>query len=147
MSVNMVVIVGNVGRDPEVRYTQGGAAIANVSLATSERWRAKDTGEMQERTEWHRVVIFNKLAEVTAQYVKKGHQLYIKGKLQTRKWDDANGQARYTTEVVADEMKMLGSRNEAGAPSMGMGAPEQHSQPAQQPVSEPSPIPEDDIPF
>lgn len=146
MSVNMVVIVGNVGRDPEVRYTSNGKAIANMSLATSERWRDKETGESQERTEWHRVVCFNKLAEITAQYVKKGSQLFIKGRLQTRKWTDANQQERYTTEILADEMKMLGARGEA---SNNMGTPQSNVDRSSAP-SEPqnaSPIPEDDIPF
>ncbi|MGC6403684.1 MAG: single-stranded DNA-binding protein [Candidatus Comchoanobacterales bacterium] len=146
MSVNMVVIVGNVGRDPEVRYTSNGKAIANMSLATSERWRDKETGESQERTEWHRVVCFNKLAEITAQYVKKGSQLFIKGRLQTRKWTDANQQERYTTEILADEMKMLGARGEA---SNNMATPQSNVDRSSAP-SEPqnaSPIPEDDIPF
>lgn len=109
--VNKVILVGNVGRDPEVRYSQGGGAIANVALATSDTWKDKNTGENQERTEWHRVVFFGRLGEIVGQYVKKGAKLYVEGSLRTRKWQDQSGQDRYTTEIVANEMQMLDSRN------------------------------------
>jgi single-strand DNA-binding protein len=109
-SVNKVIIVGNLGRDPEVRYTPDGASIANVTIATTDTWKDKATGEKKEATEWHRVVFFGKLAEIVGQYLKKGRQVYVEGALRTRKWQDKEGQERYTTEIVASEMKMLGSR-------------------------------------
>jgi single-strand DNA-binding protein len=115
-SVNKVILVGNLGRDPEVRYMPDGAAIANISVATTDQWKDKN-GEKQERTEWHRVAFFGKLAEIAGEYLKKGSQVYVEGRLQTRKWQDKEGQDRYTTEIVADRMQMLGSR--AG---MGGGA-------------------------
>lgn len=108
--VNKVILVGNLGRDPEIRYSANGAAIANCTLATSEQWKDKNTGEKQEKTEWHRVVFFGRLAEIAGEYLKKGSQIYVEGRLQTRKWQDNNGQDRYTTEIVANEMQMLGSR-------------------------------------
>ena len=114
--VNKVILVGNLGKDPEVRYMPNGSAVANFSIATSENWKDKNTGETQEKTEWHRVVAFRKLAEIIEQYVKKGSKVYIEGKLQTRKWQDNNGNDRYTTEIVADQMQMLdrrGSSNES----------------------------------
>jgi len=109
-SVNKVIIVGNLGRDPEVRYTPDGASITNVTIATTDTWKDKATGEKKEATEWHRVVFFGKLAEIAGQYLKKGRQVYVEGALRTRKWQDKEGQERYTTEIVANEMKMLGSR-------------------------------------
>lgn len=112
--VNKVILVGNLGKDPEVRYTPGGSAVANVTIATSDQWKDKQTGENQERTEWHRVVFFNRLAEIVSEYVKKGQQIYIEGRLQTRKWQDQSGQDRYTTEIVANEMQMLGGRGGGG---------------------------------
>jgi single-strand DNA-binding protein len=115
--VNKVILIGNLGRDPEVRYSPSGQAIANVTLATSESWKDKNTGEKQEKTEWHRVVFFSRLAEIAGEYLKKGSQVYIEGRLQTRKWQDKDGQDRYTTEIVANEMQMLGSRGGAGQPS------------------------------
>ena len=115
-SLNKVMLIGNTGRDPEVRYTADGGAIANLSLATTETWKDK-AGEKQEKTEWHRVVMFGKLAEITGEYVKKGMQIYVEGRLQTRKWQDKDGQDKYTTEIVADTMKMLGSRGEKAATS------------------------------
>ena len=118
--VNKVIIVGNLGQDPEVRYTPSGSAVANVSIATSEQWKDKQTGENQEKTEWHRVVFFNRLAEIVAEYLKKGRQVYIEGRLQTRKWQDQSGQDRYTTEIVANEMQMLGGRD-AGASGFDQG--------------------------
>lgn len=108
--INKVILVGNLGADPETRYTASGAAITNIRLATSESWRDKQTGENQERTEWHRVVFFNRLAEIAGEYLRKGSQVYVEGKLQTRKWQDQSGQDRYSTEVVGNEMQMLGSR-------------------------------------
>jgi len=112
--VNKVILVGNLGRDPEVRYSPNGQAVANITLATSESWKDKNTGDKQERTEWHRVVFFGRLAEIAGEYLKKGMQVYVEGRLQTRKWQDKEGQDRYTTEIVASEMQMLGSRGGAG---------------------------------
>ena len=108
--INKAIIVGNLGRDPEVRYTANGNAIANITVATTESWKDKQSGERQEKTEWHRVVFFGRLAEIAGEYLKKGSQVYIEGRLQTRKWEDKSGQERYTTEIVASEMQMLGSR-------------------------------------
>ena len=108
--VNKVIIVGNLGNDPEVRVSGSGACISNISVATSESWKDKNTGQQQEKVEWHRVVFFNRLAEVVRDYLKKGSKVYIEGKNQTRKWQDNNGQDRYTTEIVASEMQMLDSR-------------------------------------
>ena len=128
-SVNKVILVGNVGRDPEIRSTQDGTKVANLSLATSENWRDKNTGERKERTEWHRVVIFNeRLADVVEKYVKKGAKLYIEGALQTRKWTDNTGTEKYTTEVVLQrfrgELTMLDSRGGGGGGGMSGGAPD-----------------------
>jgi len=109
--INKVILVGNLGADPETRYTASGAAVTNIRLATSETWRDKQSGEQQERTEWHRVVFFNRLAEIAGEYLRKGRQVYIEGSIRTRKWQDQNGQDRYTTEVVANEMQMLGGRD------------------------------------
>jgi single-strand DNA-binding protein len=108
--INKVILVGNLGADPETRYTASGSAITNISVATSESWKDKQTGENQERTEWHRVVFFNRLAEIAGEYLRKGSQVYVEGTLRTRKWQGQDGQDRYTTEVVANEMQMLGSR-------------------------------------
>ncbi len=112
--VNKVILIGNLGQDPEVRYMPNGNAVANVTLATSESWKDKNTGETQERTEWHRVVFFRRLAEVVGEYCKKGSKIYVEGRLQTRKWQDQQGQDRYTTEIVADQMQMLDSRGAGG---------------------------------
>ncbi|MBK1701008.1 single-stranded DNA-binding protein [Thiococcus pfennigii] len=117
-SVNKVILIGNLGADPEVRYTQGGTAIGNVRLATSEQWRDRNTGEPQERTEWHRVVFFGKLAEIVQQYLRKGSKIYVEGKLRTSKWQDQSGQDRYMTEVVCDTMQMLDSRGAGGGSSV-----------------------------
>ncbi len=114
--VNKVILVGNLGNDPEVRYMPNGNAVANVSVATSETWKDKNTGEQQERTEWHRVVFFNRLAEIVEQYLKKGSKIFVEGRLQTRSWEQ-DGVKRYTTEIVANEMQMLDSRGSAGADS------------------------------
>ncbi|GMR08107.1 MAG: hypothetical protein BMS9Abin26_1112 [Gammaproteobacteria bacterium] len=108
--INKVILVGHLGRDPEVRYTPSGSAVANVSIATSDSWKDKNTGEQHDRTEWHRVVFFNRLAEIVGEYLKKGAQVYVEGRLQTRKWQDKEGNDKYTTEIVANEMQMLGGR-------------------------------------
>ena len=113
-SVNKAIIVGNLGKDPEVRYTASGEAICNITVATSDTWKDKATGEKKEATEWHRISFFGKLAEIAGQYLKKGSQVYIEGSLRTRKWQDKDGVDRYTTEIRADEMKMLGSRQGSG---------------------------------
>jgi single-strand DNA-binding protein len=117
-SVNKVILVGNLGRDPETRYSAEGAAITNVSVATTDSWKDKATGEKKELTEWHRVVFFDRLAEIAGEYLKKGSQVYVEGRLQTRKWTDKEGVERYTTEIRAERMQMLGSRQ-----GMGGGAP------------------------
>ena len=111
-SVNKVIIVGNLGKDPETRYAPSGDAVTNIVVATTETWKDKASGEKREATEWHRVVMFGKLAEIAGQYLKKGSQVYLEGKLKTRKWQDKDGQDRYTTEINADEMKMLGSKGD-----------------------------------
>jgi single-strand DNA-binding protein len=118
--VNKAILIGHLGRDPEVRYSPSGAAVANVSIATTEAWKDKQTGEQQERTEWHRVVFFGRLAEIVGEYLKKGSQVYVEGRLQTRKWQDKEGGDRYTTEVVANDMQMLGGRGGGG----GGGGPD-----------------------
>lgn len=115
-SVNKVILIGNLGKDPETRYTPDGAAITNITLATTDTWKDKATGEKKEATEWHRVSFFGRLAEIAGQYLKKGRPVYIEGRIRTRKWQDKEGQDRYTTEIIADEMKMLGSREGMGAP-------------------------------
>jgi len=109
-SVNKVIIVGNVGRDPETRYMPSGDAVTNISVATSDRYKDKQTGEMKENTEWHRIAFFGKLAEIAGQYLKKGSQVYVEGRLRTRKWTDQSGQEKYSTEIIADSMQMLGAR-------------------------------------
>jgi len=111
--INKVILVGNLGRDPEVRYTPSGTAVANVTIATGESWKDRNTGEQQERTEWHRVVFFSRLAEIVEQYLKKGAKVYVEGRLQTRSWEQ-EGVKRYTTEIIANEMQMLDSRGSAG---------------------------------
>ncbi len=159
--VNKVIIVGNCGQDPETRFMPAGGAVTNLSIATSESWKDKTSGEAQERTEWHRVVFFNRLAEIAGEYVKKGSKVYIEGSLRTRKWQGQDGQDRYTTEVVASEMQMLDSRGGPGV-SQGGGydAPQQggYQQPAAQSKPQNSPQTQqqapqsmdsfdDDIPF
>ena len=141
--VNKVILVGRLGQKPEMRYTQDNSAIANLSLATSEEWNDKESGEKREKTEWHRVIFFGKLAEIAEQWLDKGSQLYIEGKLQTRKWQDKDGNDKYTTEIIGNEMNMLGGRQ-----SSGDGGAYDQSQPSQQPA-EPSAsnISEEDIPF
>lgn len=119
--INKVILVGNLGQDPETRYTQSGSAVCNVRIATSESWKDRQTGESQERTEWHTVVFFGRLGEIAAEYLRKGSQVYVEGSLRTRKWQGKDGQDRYTTEIVANEMQMLGGRGGSGGG--GGGAP------------------------
>ena len=114
--INKVIIVGNCGQDPETKALTGGGSVTNVSIATSESWKDKNSGEKQERTEWHRIVFFNRLAEIAAQYLKKGSKVYVEGSLRTRKWQDQSGETRYATEIVAKEMQMLDSRQSAAEP-------------------------------
>jgi single-strand DNA-binding protein len=120
--VNKVILVGNLGKDPETRYMPSGSAVTNLTLATSESWKDKQTGDQQERTEWHKIAMFGRLAEIAAEYLRKGSQVYIEGKLRTRKWQDKEGKDRYTTEIVADEMQMLGSKGGGAAAGAAMGA-------------------------
>lgn len=136
--INKVILVGNLGNDPDVRYTAGGAAVANVSIATTEAWKDRESGEMQEKTEWHKVVFFGKLAEIVAEYVKKGSQIYIEGRLQTRKWQDKEGNERYTTEIVANEMQMLGGRSSGGGGGGGGGNPDRERPAPSEGSSQPS---------
>ena len=144
--VNKVILIGNLGKDPEVRYMPNGNAVANITLATSESWKDKQTGEQQEKTEWHRVVMFRRLGEIAGEYLKKGSQVYIEGRLQTRKWQDNAGNDRYTTEIVADEMQMLGSRG-GGSAGFSTGAATSQSAPAPAAASAPAGDFDDDIPF
>ncbi|HEX7643610.1 MAG TPA: single-stranded DNA-binding protein [Burkholderiaceae bacterium] len=157
-SVNKVIIVGNLGRDPETRYMPNGEAVTNIAVATTESWKDKNSGEKKELTEWHRITFYRRLAEVAGQYLKKGSQVYVEGRLQTRKWTDKDGVERYTTEIIADTMQMLGSRQGMGGGSAmdddyggGAPAPRQNSAPARQaPQSKPAPNfsdMDDDIPF
>ena len=118
-SVNKVILIGNLGRDPETRYTADGAAVTNITIATSDRWKDKATGEMKEATEWHKIAFFGRLAEIAGEYLKKGRPVYVEGRLRTRKWQDKEGQDRYTTEVIADNMQMLGSREGMGGAAGG----------------------------
>jgi single-strand DNA-binding protein len=147
--VNKVVLIGNLGNDPEVRYTPSGSAVANIVVATSSAWRDKQSGELQERTEWHRIVFFNRLAEIVGEYLHKGSKVYIEGSLRTRKWQDKSGIDRYTTEIIANEMQMLDSRSSSQGSTSGGGQAQQKSNPTT-PQSEPVPSTEDfddDIPF
>ena len=121
-SINKVILIGNLGRDPEVRYTPGGSAVCNVSIATSRNWKDKTSGERVEETEWHRVVFYDRMAEVVGEYLKKGRPIYVEGRLKTRKWQDKEGKEQYTTEVVATEMQMLGGRDGAGSGADDGGA-------------------------
>ncbi len=152
--INKVILIGNLGNDPEIRYMPNGGAVANITVATSEAWKDKQTGEQHDRTEWHRVVFFNRLAEIAGEYLHKGSKVYIEGSLRTRKWQDKNGQDRYTTEIVGNEMQMLDSRG-AGA-NIPEHAPADYSQehqdkPAAGGASSAAPINstefDDDIPF
>jgi single-strand DNA-binding protein len=119
--INKVILVGNLGKDPETRYMPNGKAVTNFSIATSESWKDKQTGEQREQTEWHNIVMYDRLAEIAAEYLKKGSQVYIEGKLRTRKWQDKEGRDRYTTEINANEMQMLGGRSGGGGGGMGGG--------------------------
>ncbi|OYT89114.1 MAG: single-stranded DNA-binding protein [Burkholderiales bacterium PBB6] len=120
-SINKVIIIGNLGRDPEVRYTPSGAAVCNLRIATTRNWKNRDSGERQEETEWHSVVLYDRQAEVAGEYLKKGRPVYIEGRLKTRKWQDKEGQDRYTTEIVADSMQLLGGRDGGDGGGMGGG--------------------------
>jgi len=139
--INKVIVVGNLGQDPDTRYMPSGSAVTNITVATNESWKDKQTGEQKDRTEWHKVTMYDRLGEIAAEYLRKGSQVYIEGKLRTRKWQDKQGNDRYTTEIIANEMQMLGGRGGAAAPVSDQGAP-------------PSPPPQgssddfdDDIPF
>jgi single-strand DNA-binding protein len=157
--VNKVILVGNLGADPEVRYMPSGGAVTTVSLATSQSWKDKQSGEQKEATEWHRVVFFNRLAEIAGEYLRKGSQIYVEGALRTRKWQGQDGQDRYTTEIVANEMQMLGSRSggtasfsdaqPSGSYTAPSASPRQSSAPAQQSTPPPAAYDDfdDDIPF
>lgn len=141
--INKVIIVGNLGNDPETRYMPSGSAVTNLSVATNESWKDKQTGEQKDRTEWHKVAMFGRLAEIAAEYLRKGSQVYIEGKLRTRKWQDKEGQDRYTTEIVADEMQMLGGRSGGGGGAPAMNDSGERSPP---PRSSGDDF-DDDIPF
>jgi single-strand DNA-binding protein len=153
-SVNKVILVGNLGRDPEVRYTPDGAAIANVSIATTSKYKNK-SGEMVEETEWHRVTFFGRLAEIVGEYLKKGRSIYVEGRLKTRKYTDKDGVEKYATDIIANEMQMLGSREGMGAPSgdddgFSGGSSRPAARPAGKPAGKPAPSMaemDDDIPF
>ena len=158
--INKVILIGNLGKDPETRYMPSGGAVANLAIATSESWKDKNTGEMQERTEWHRVVCFNRLGEIAGEYLRKGSKVYIEGSLRTRKWQGQDGQDRYTTEIVANEMQMLDSRGGGGSSEYaGAGAGSRSGAPAPQrpaagggggapaPAGDPDGGFDDDIPF
>ena len=152
--INKVILIGNLGNDPDVRYTSGGSPIANISLATSESWRDKETGDQQERTEWHRIVFFGWLAEIVSEYLRKGSKVYVEGRLQTRKWQDRDGNDRYTTEIVANEMQMLDGRGGAGEEFAGPAGQSRRQAGASPPPGQQEASPDkggefvdDDIPF
>lgn len=156
--VNKVILVGNLGQDPETRYMPSGGAVTNISIATSETWKDKQTGQNQERTEWHRVAFFGRLAEIAGEYLRKGSKVYVEGSLRTRKWQDPQGQDRYSTEIIANEMQMLDARGGSDAPNYGSYENQPPSQPqSQAPRQAPSPQQappppsmdsfDDDIPF
>ncbi|MDE2000056.1 MAG: single-stranded DNA-binding protein [Burkholderiales bacterium] len=166
-SINKVILIGNLGRDPEVRYTPNGAAVCNVSIATTRNWKDKNSGDKVEETEWHRVVFYDRLAEIAGEYLKKGRPVYVEGRLKTRKWQDKDGKDNYTTEIVAEQMQLLGGREGGGGGyGGGQGGPEDYSQEApsapSRPAARPAPAPasrpapksstgfddmDDDIPF
>jgi single-strand DNA-binding protein len=148
-SVNKVIVVGNLGKDPETRFMPDGKAVCNFSVATTDTWKDKATGEKKEATEWHRVSSFGRLAEICGEYLKKGSQVYVEGKLRTRKWQDKEGQDRYTTEIIADAMQMLGSRSGMGggeAREMREPSAGGESKPAKKPAGQFQDM-DDDIPF
>lgn len=171
-SINKVILIGNLGRDPEVRYTPSGSAVCNISLATTRNWKSKDSGDKVEETEWHRVVFYDRLAEIAGEYLKKGRPVYVEGRLKTRKWQDKDGAEKYTTEIIAEQMQLLGGREGMGGGDDGGGggysrgdegggeAPQRASRPPQRPAASrqaPAPAPQksatgfddmdDDIPF
>jgi single-strand DNA-binding protein len=153
--INKVILVGNLGQDPETRYMPNGKAVTNLRIATSESWKDKQTGEQREQTEWHSIVMYDKLAEIAAEYLRKGSQVYVEGKLRTRKWQDKEGRDRYTTEIQANEMQMLGSRGGDRAGTGGGMGTESRSEPRTSGAAERKPAPagdtggefDDDIPF
>jgi len=134
--VNKVILIGNLGNDPEVRYTPNGNAVANVNLATSETWRDKQSGDLQDRTEWHRIVFFNRLAEIVGEYLHKGSKIYVEGSLRTRKWTDRNGIERHTTEIISNEMHMLDSRGGGGGGGSNKYSDKSHEHSKQAPATE-----------
>lgn len=146
--VNKVILVGTCGKDPETRYMPSGGAVTSISVATNESWKDKQTGEKQERTEWHNITFFSRLAEIAGEYLKKGSQVYIEGSLRTEKWQDKQGQDRYTTKIIASEMQMLGSRSGGGGDTswnqQSNNAPSQQSSPASAPPADDF---DDDVPF
>lgn len=165
-SVNKVIIIGNLGKDPEVRYTPNGSAVCNLSVATTRNWKSRDSGERQEETEWHRVVLYDRQAEIAGEYLKKGRPVYIEGRLKTRKWQDKEGRDTYTTEIICETMQLMGGRDSGGGDDMGGGssgggyAPRQAPAPraAAPAAARPAPAPaaksstgfddmDDDIPF
>jgi len=145
--VNKVILVGNLGQDPDTRYMPSGGAVTNCSLATTAAWKDKQTGEQVEKTEWHRLVFFNRLAEIAGEYLKKGSQIYVEGELQTRKWQDKDGHDRYTTEIKVREMQMLGGRGGAGAGAPSQGGYQGSSASPAAAAPQPEPEFDDDIPF
>jgi single-strand DNA-binding protein len=152
--VNKAILVGNLGSDPETRYTAGGSAVTNVSLATTDSWKDKQSGEQQEKTEWHKVVFFGRLAEIAAEYLRKGSQIYVEGRIQTRKWQGKDGQDRWTTEIVGNEMQMLGGRGGGGGQGQSTPSNVDSSQSGGRASESPSPQKatagedfDDDIPF
>ena len=151
-SVNKVILVGNLGADPETKYLPSGDAVTNIRLATTDRWKDKASGETKEATEWHRIAFFGRLAEIAGEYLKKGSQVYVEGRIRTRKWQDKEGQDRYSTEIVADAMQMLGSRSGAGEPreprgEAGGARPAEAKAPAAKKPAGKFDDMEDDIPF
>lgn len=170
-SINKVILIGNLGRDPEVRYTPSGSAVCNVSVATTRNWKDKNSGDRVEETEWHRVVFYDRLAEIAGEYLKKGRPVYVEGRLKTRKWQDKDGRDNYTTEIVAEQMQLLGGREggsgggyggQGGGDDFSQEAPAAPSRPAARPAAAPRPAPapapapksstgfddmDDDIPF
>lgn len=146
-SVNKAIIVGNIGRDPEIRYSPDGAAICNVSIATTSQWKDKASGQRREETEWHRVVFYNRLAEIAGEYLKKGRSVYVEGRIKTRKWQDKEtGQDRYSTEIIGDQMQMLGGRDDSGAQNTN-SAPQRQQPRTQAPQAAPDDDDFDAIPF
>jgi single-strand DNA-binding protein len=145
--VNKVILIGNLGQDPEVKYMPSGSAVTNLRIATSESFKDKETGEQQERTEWHSVAMFGRLAEIAGEYLRKGSQVYIEGRLRTRKWQDKQGQDRYSTEIIADQMQMLGSRGGGAVTASAEGAGSERPAARARTAAEPAAELDDDIPF